>query len=82
MSYKRTIERRKRLRRLYNATKDRYGAGAYYDEQKHRIIRYSCNLSRIRRAGNKLIRCRMKRIDHVVNGASYKKMYDYWWNVL
>lgn len=42
MSYHRSQERNRRLKKLYNETKNSYGAGAWYDEKKGRYIKYSC----------------------------------------
>lgn len=42
MSYRRSQERNRRLKKLYNETKNLYGAGAWYDEEKGRYIKYSC----------------------------------------
>ena len=33
MSYRRSQERNRRLKKLYNETKNLYGAGAWYDEE-------------------------------------------------
>ena len=43
MSYRRKQEENRRLNKLYNKTKNGYGAGVYYDDTKDRLIRYSCH---------------------------------------
>lgn len=41
MGYRRSQERNRRLKKLYNETKNSYGASAWYDEEKGRYIKYS-----------------------------------------
>ena len=40
MSYKRKSDEKKRLKRLWDETKNGYLAGAYFDEERNRYIRY------------------------------------------
>lgn len=39
MGYRRAKERNRRLKKLYDETKNGYGAGAYYNEKKKRYIK-------------------------------------------
>lgn len=43
MGYFRATEQKKRNIKVYYQTKNCYGAGVYYDDQKQRYIRYSPN---------------------------------------
>lgn len=71
-----------RLKKVYNETKNSYGAGVYYDKKKKRYIKVSASntpgLSKwMRRIGHKKIR----RMLDVPNGGAYRKAYDYKWNI-
>jgi hypothetical protein len=50
MSYKRKAADKRRLKKLHEATKQGYGAGAYYDYRKGRIVRYSDSRKELTRA--------------------------------
>lgn len=82
MWYRNRVEKQ-RLKRLYDKTKNSYGAGAYYDEDKKRYIKYSCNSKAVRQIMNNKVRTKLKKNheDTVQNG-QYKKLADYWWNLL
>lgn len=70
---------RRKLQRLYEETKHAYGAGAYFDTDKGRILKYTCNSKELRQSHNR--RFRRKHID-VASGGAYKKHSDYWWDLL
>lgn len=80
MSYKRSQERKHRLKKLYDQTKNSYGAGVWYSEKKNRYIRYSCHSSWLKHYCRKITRRRIK-WDNDLTGKnnSYKKKFDYWW---
>lgn len=83
MSYRRSKERNRRLKKLYEETKHSYGSGAWYDEEKGRYIRYYPSSSTgytkyLRRISNRKIR-RMKEMS--LKGCQYKKAFDYWWTL-
>ena len=84
MSYQRARERNRRLRKLYDATKNGYGAGAWYDESKGRYIRYSCHdkdlKAQCRKATRRRLKCRHQ--DEKLQRGTYKKVFDYWWELL
>ena len=81
MSHRRKEEDKHRLKKLYNKTHSSYGAGAYYDNQKERYIRYSCHNERIKTHCRRITRRRLKREEAKCNNCTYKKMYDYWWEI-
>ena len=82
MSYRRSQERNRKLKKLYNETKNSYGVGVYYNVDKGRYIKYSPRrksrrtmfLHRV--ANRKVRRCQ----DYLKNGL-YRKIYDYWWEL-
>ena len=76
------IERHK-MKKLYEETKHKYGVGAYYSEQKKRIIKDSVNNADVRKACNRRLRRKLNRwdLDEIPNGGSYRKHEEYWWAV-
>lgn len=79
MSYHGSKERNRRLKKLYGETKTQYGAGAYYDEDKKRLIKYSPRKNSgyakyLRKVANRKVR---RNKDNLKYG-SYRKIYDYW----
>ena len=81
MDYKSKQEEKRRLQKLYNETKTFFGAGAYFDDKKSRIIRFY-----IYPEGKKFLKKRsrraVRRSKEKLNGASYKRLYDYWYELL
>jgi hypothetical protein len=86
MSYQRNIEDKRRLKKLYLETKNSCIVGAYYDDKKNRMIRYSpsdngnakiSTTKYLKRQSNKKIR----RSCDVFQRGGYKKQYDYWWEL-
>ncbi len=82
MSYNRKWEEKRRLKKLYNETKYGYGVGAFYDENKNRIIKYSCHNKWTKEHCRRMIRRRLKNKFGNYSGCIYKKLYDYWWEIL
>lgn len=83
MGYFRVAEQKKRDIKVYYQTKNYYGAGVYYDDQKQRYIRYSPNsksglTTLLKRVSNKKVR----KAKEIHNHCQYKRLYDYWWNLL
>lgn len=85
MAWKQAKERRKRLRKLHRETEHSYGCGAWYDEKNDRYYRYyvsdhgGARLLK-RRATKKLRAMKHKDVQH--NYGEYRKLYDFWWNLL
>ena len=80
MGYKRNKQEHRRLKKLYEKTKHSYGAGAWYDDDKERYIRYSPSntpgyTKYLRLMSNRKVR----HSKELLNYGSYKKAYDYWW---
>ena len=78
MSYQRKKEDKRRLKKLYEESRWGYGRGAWYDEDKDRIIRYS-NVSEgwyWKRFSNKQVR---KTTAPIASGNAYRKIFDYWY---
>ena len=82
MSYKRKKEDKHRLRKLYNETHTHYGAGAWYNEKKDRYIKYSCHNKWARTRCRRITRRRLKNVDYSCPNGYFKKVSDYWWEVL
>lgn len=83
MSYKRAQERNRRLKKLYDKTKNSYGAGVWFSERKNRYIRYSCHNEWLKTHTRRTTRRRIKQNnDFYQKGNLYKKNYDYWWELL
>lgn len=82
MSHRRKSGDLKRLKRTYSATKNGWGAGVYYDEDKKRLIRYSPSKKSsrpryLRNQANRKVRKTLTALHH----GQYRKIYDYWWEL-
>lgn len=83
MSYSRSQEDKRRLKKLYNETnfRRRYRGGVYFNEEKHRYIRWGVGDKWVKRQSARTIRRKMKsHTYHLQRGAS-RRLYDYWWTV-
>jgi len=79
MSHRRKSEDKRRLKRLYEETKFRYGVGVWYSDKKDRFIRYSCHTAWLKKYCSKITRKRMKTIfENSKSKAEYRKIFDYW----
>ena len=81
MSHKRSVEDKRRLKKLYEDTKNNYGSGVWHDEKKNRYIRYTCHNEWFKTHSRRIIRRKLKNSDILLDGNKYKKIYDYWWTV-
>lgn len=82
MSYHRAKERNRRLKKLYNETKNTYRAGAYYNEDKKRYIKYRpSNTPGHAKYLRKMSNRRVRRNVAIPKGSTYKKLFDYWWEL-
>ena len=82
MAYKQASNRRKKLARTYAETKNSYGSGVWFDEDKNRYIKYTASntpgyTKLLRRISNKKVR---KAVD-IGNYSAYRKCFDYWWEL-
>ena len=82
MSHKRKCEENRRLKKLYEKTRHSYGAGVWFDEMKGRYIKYSCHNKWLKTHCRRIIRRRMKNIGMSRKGNGYRKLFDYWWELL
>lgn len=81
MSYHRSKERNRRLKKLHRQTRNSVDRGAYYDTKKGRYIRVSCSDSpslakSLRKRSSKKARTTRDYANH----AGYRRVFDYWWN--
>ena len=84
MSYHRSQEEKRRLKKLYNTIGVRYWpGGAWYSDKKERYVRYwrsghhSKYCKFCQRQANRAVR----RARHVDSYSHYRKLYDYWWEI-
>ena len=79
MSHRRKMKEKHKLKHVYNQTKSFYGVGAYYDKDKKRYMRwYAPRIGKFyRRISNKKVR----HAKYLTNGNSYRKYFDYWWEL-
>lgn len=82
MSYRRSQQESKRIKKLYTQTKNKYGRGVYYDKIKERHVRYYISKRGrgkwLRRQSNKKVR----KSSRLPNFCAYRRKYDYWWTIL
>lgn len=82
MSYRRSRERNKRLKKLAEETKNSCYAGAYYCARKGRLVKYSAYSPWCKKRSRHMTRRKLKQDLDAANGCSYKKYHDYWWELL
>ena len=71
-----------RLKKLYESTKQSCGAGVYFDNDKKRYIKYQCGGRSYRKSLRKLSNRKYRRMNDVMKHSGYKKVFDYYWNLL
>ena len=81
MSHKRSREDDKRLKKLYEETKNSYIAGAYYNEHKDRYIRYTSNNEWTKTENRKYTRRKLNNSPFLLQRNQYKKVQDYKWEI-
>ena len=82
MAYKQARNRRKKLVKTYEETKNSYGSGVWYDEDRGMYKKYTASntpgyAKSLRRTGNKKVR----QSKEVHNHGEYRKVYDYKWTL-
>lgn len=80
MAYKQASARRKKLLKTYNETKNSYGSGVAFDEDRKFYYKYTASntpgyTKSLRKISNKKVR----RATNVGNYGDYRKNYDYNW---
>lgn len=80
MSHKRTVEDQRRLRKLYQATFNRWPTGAEWDEKHARYKRWywTPGIKRYLRTRSNHV---TRRAPGLYQRGKYKKTYDYWWEL-
>ena len=86
MSYKESEDRKRKLNKLLYETEHSYGSGAWYNERKGRIIKYSASdnshyASYLKKRGARLYRRKYKKSDVLLQRSDYKKTFDYKWMI-
>lgn len=81
MSYRRSRERNRRLKKLYNESYS-FITGAWYDEKKKRYRRSeSSRKSAKHKYYRKISNRKVRRSKDVPNGGKYRRVFDYWWEL-
>ena len=83
-NHPRRMEQKRRLTRLFEETKRKYGVGVFFSVEKQRLIRDTVNNKNTRQACNRRFRHRMNRwrYDKVQDGGAYRKHEEYWWAII
>lgn len=82
MSYRRSKERNRRLKKLYDKTKNYYGCGVWYNDKKGRYIRYyPSNVTGYTKYLRRLSNRKVRKTKDIPNGNAYKRVFDYWWEL-
>lgn len=81
MSFQRSQERKRRLKKLYDATKNSCCRGVYYDRKKKRYKRYSVGSESYKRYLRRCTNKHTRKSDFIGNYGKYRRIYDYWWNL-
>ena len=79
MGYHRSQERNRRLKKLYDETKQHFLCGAFYDDDKNRYVKYSLSDIGQSKYYRNLANRKVRHSDDIQSGGSYRKAYDYWW---
>ena len=80
MAYKQANNRRKKLIKTYNATKNSYGSGVWFDEERGFFVKCCASntpgyTKLLKKCSNKKVR----KMTDISNYSAYKKTYDYKW---
>lgn len=87
MSWKESVDRDEKLKKLFRETENRYGSGAYFDERKNRIIKYSSSdkskyPSYLKKFSSKKLRRYYKTdSEELLQRGKYRKVFDYYWHL-
>lgn len=81
MSYPRSSERNRRLRKLSKATERSCRGGAYYDTDRRRYVRYYLSKTGYARYLRKQANRKVRRSTDLHSGNHYRKKFDYWWSL-
>lgn len=81
MGYRRKQQEKQRNEKLYNATKNKYLKGIYFDEQKGRYIKYSLSDNHKKETTyyKKMCNKAVRKHRGLLNKSLYKKLTEYWY---
>jgi hypothetical protein len=82
LAYKQARERNKRLKKLAKDTDHAYGAGAWYNENKGRYIKYQVGSQKFRKYLRRQSSKKARQYKGDLAHSDYKKTFDYWWTLL
>ena len=80
MAYKQASNRRKKLVKTYEETKNSYGSGVWYDDERGFYYKYTASntpgyAKSLRRISNKKVR----KSPLILSHGNYRRLYDYKW---
>lgn len=82
MGHKRKVEDNKRLKKTHSETKTFFGRGVWFDDDKNRYVKCTpSNTPGYTKYLRKLSNRRVRKAKDKLNNSSYKKIYDYWWEL-
>ncbi len=81
MSFQRSKSEKKRLQKIYKATRGRHGAGVWFDERKGRLIKYSEGSIYSKRSLKRQCSKAARQYPGVLNNGKYKRTFDYFWEL-
>lgn len=81
MGYKRSSDEKTRLKKLYQATKNSYGAGAWYCERKKRLMRYSIGGINCKRSLKRQCSKAVRQYNGCLQHGKYRRIFDYHWEL-
>lgn len=81
MGYRRSKERKHRLKKLAEETSHHYNAGAWYNENKGVYERFAAGGRKYRKYLRKLSSKRVRRYKGDMQNSDYKRTFDYWWEL-
>jgi hypothetical protein len=82
MAYKQAANRKKRLLKTYRETRNSYGSGVWFDEERGIYRKYTASntpgyAKLLRRIGNK----RIRQSKDIFNNNEYRRVFDYKWTL-
>jgi hypothetical protein len=82
MAYKQARARRKKLLKTYNETKNSYGSGVAFDENRKFYYKYTAsNTPGYAKSLRKISNKKLRRTPDIGSYGCYRKNYDYNWEL-
>ena len=82
MGYRRNLQEKRKLEKLFAETRNKYARGVWYDKDRDMLFRYSVSdHSKWPKFYRKQTNKRVRKCPYLVDGCHYKKLLDYWWQL-